>query len=134
MNKETIELLGSYLQIKGLVRQRKLQRKQYEEMRNHCAAKNPGDKEKIQSYDYRIEEIDIEVKNYTNQIRSLSRTLDDLRRTLDNPRFNVFYFHYVKGYSLQKTADKVGYSKAGVVKICRTIRQKMYPKSIPKRP
>lgn len=125
MNKETLTLLGSYLAIKGLLRNTKQERHHYQDLLAFTIEKDPEASSKISSYQIRIEEIDIEVKNYTNQLRSLDRTLAELKNQLDSPRFKVFYLHYVKGMSLQKAADKVGYSKAGAVKICRRIKSQI---------
>lgn len=68
--------------------------------------------------------IDIEVDIYKEQLKVAERVLTRIKESTEDRRFEVFYLHYVKGMSLQKVADKVGYSKAGVIKICRQLRGK----------
>lgn len=97
MDKETMGFIREYLAIKALLK----------------TVEKDG-----------ISGLDIDLDIYRERLQAVETLLAYIKESTGDRRFEVFYLHYVKGMSLQKVADKVGYSKAGVIKICRQLRMK----------
>lgn len=125
MNPETLELLSRYMAVKAKMTMLNSELEQCQNELLKLSAVDINCRNKRSSLNKRIEEIKKEM-NLSEEIkRAVDRALAMIKSSVSDSQYQVFYFHYVKGMSLSKTAKKIGYSKAGVVKICAKIRRKI---------
>lgn len=116
----TIEAIRRFEETKINLRIKKIQLDQYVELQAVAVTKR-----QTTGYEKKIENTKGELRVLERAKRRYIRLLTNIRNGVEGPHFNVYYLHYVKGYSLSDTAKKSHYSKSGVCKILKDIRKRV---------
>ncbi len=116
----TIIAIKEFEDTKVKLRIKKIQLDQYQELQSKAVTKR-----QTTGYEKRIEFTKAEITSLERAKRRYIRLLTNIRNGIEGPHFNVYYLHYVKGYSLGETAKRSHYSKSGVCKILKDIQKRV---------